>query len=171
MVGRLSPFLLGPGGFSGTRFNFQHYRKISPSLVVTERSRWNGLHSNLLKSSGRQTNTTNEIHNKNWNFESETKLKKEDNPSTIPITKGSTSSSRMINGPPKNRKTPASLHLPQGPMDGLDGLNVWKAREIKKLEKTPKKSACAFAWTNLCCLCIRYMYHPGNSLGELTYLS
>ena len=133
--------------FRSDFFNFQHYGKISPSLVDSERSRWNGLHSNLLKSSGRQTNNTNEIHNKNWNFEEETKLKKEDNPSTIPITKGSTSSSHMINGP---RKTEKRLHLCTCPKVQWMVWMVWvcerPAKSIK-LEKTPNNSACAFAWT------------------------
>ena len=143
-------------------FNFQHYRKISPSLVVKERSRWNGVHSNLFKPSGRQTNTTNEIHNTNWNLNKKQNEKRRITLPTYPLPKDQPQVHTGSTAPEKS-KTPASLYLPQGPMDGLDGLNVWKAREIKKTRENFQKFCMCFCLDHLCSLCIRYMYHPGNS--------
>ena len=41
-------------------------------------------------------------------------------------------------------------------MDGLDGLNVWKAREIKKTRENFQKFWMCFCLDHLCSLCIRY---------------
>ena len=94
-------------------FNFQHYRKISPSLVDSERSRWNGVHSNLFKPSGRQTNTTNEIHNTNWNLNKKQNEKRRITLPTYPLPKDQPQVHTWSTAPEKPKNACISVPAPR----------------------------------------------------------